>query len=312
MAKQKYAKISTLDKSIWPYLVPRLWPTWFAIGCAWLLAHLPWPVQFHLGQAVGKLLYKVSGRRRRICQINLAICYPDMPESARETLCKQHFCSMGVGFFEMLISWFYGVDKIAPKVTFSGETLLKETFAQGKGCIIIGGHFSSIDICGSQMTRFVKVHPIYKLQSNPVLNWIMERQRQRTFEKTIERSNMREVVKSLKDNRAVWYAVDQDYGRKTSVFAPFFGKECATIAHIGRVSRITDAPVLLYDYCRTPTGYHISLQATPPGFPYADDVENAKAMNHMMESLIDSKKEQYFWTHRRFKTQPDPEQQAPY
>lgn len=310
MAKPR--KISTLNQSIWPYLSPRYWLTWLGVGIAWLLAHLPWKQQRFLGKKIGLLLHKVSTRRRNICLTNLQLCYPDMTQDEREKLTKKHFESMGMGFFEMLVSWFFPVEHTASRVTFSGEALLKETFDQGKGCVIIGGHFSSIDLCGGQMTRFVKVHPIYKLQSNPVLNWIMERQRERTFEKTIERSNMREVVKTLKSNRAVWYAVDQDYGRKASVFAPFFGVNCATIAHIGKVSRITNAPVLLYDYYRTETGYHISLKATPEGFPYLDDVANAVAMNKMMEQLINTKKEQYFWTHRRFKTQPNEGDKDPY
>ncbi len=310
MAKPK--KESTLNQSIWPYLAPQYWITWFGVGIAWLLAHIPWKLQRFLGKNIGRLLYKLSARRRNICLTNLTLCYPEMAKDERESLAKRHFESMGIGVFEMLISWFFSVEHSAPRVTFSGEALLEETFKQGKGCVIIGGHFSSLDLCGGQMTRFVKVHPIYKLQSNPVLNWIMERQRERTFEKTIERSNMREVVKSLKSNRAVWYAIDQDYGRKASVFAPFFGVNCATIAHIGKVSRITDAPVLLYDYYRTKTGYHISLQPTPEGFPFMDDTENATAMNKMMEQLINSKKEQYFWTHRRFKTQENEDDKGPY
>ena len=70
------------------------------------------------------------------------------------------------------------------------------------------------------MPRFIDVHPIYKLQTNPVMNWVMERQRQAIFSKTIERTNMREVLKSLKQNKAVWYAVDQDYGRRNSCLRP--------------------------------------------------------------------------------------------
>jgi KDO2-lipid IV(A) lauroyltransferase len=162
------------------------------------------------------------------------------------------------------------------------------------------------------MSRFVPVHPIYKLQSNKVINWVMERQRQRTFEKTIERSNMREVVRSLKQNRVVWYAVDQDYGRQHSVFADFFGQRCATIAHIGRVANLTNAPVLLYGYHRHQQGYHLSLHAMPADFPSQLEVENATIMNQQMEWLINQHPEQYFWTHRRFKTQEKADAPSPY
>ncbi|WP_367179843.1 hypothetical protein [uncultured Paraglaciecola sp.] len=72
MAKPK--KISTLNQSIWPYLSPRHWPTWFGVGIAWLLAHLPWKLQRFLGKQVGRLIHKVSARRRNICLTNLQLC----------------------------------------------------------------------------------------------------------------------------------------------------------------------------------------------------------------------------------------------
>ncbi|ELV62327.1 bacterial lipid A biosynthesis acyltransferase family protein, partial [Escherichia coli 99.1793] len=36
------------------------------------------------------------------------------------------------------------------------------------------------------------------------------------------RNNLRGIVGALKKGEAVWFAPDQDYGRKGSSFAPFF------------------------------------------------------------------------------------------
>lgn len=42
----------------------------------------------------------------------------------------------------------------------------------------------------------------------------------------IGRNNLRGIVSALKKGeRAVWFAPDQDYGRKGSSFAPFFAVE---------------------------------------------------------------------------------------
>ena len=38
----------------------------------------------------------------------------------------------------------------------------------------------------------------------------------------ISRNNLRGMVGALKKGEAVWFAPDQDYGRKGSSFAPFF------------------------------------------------------------------------------------------
>jgi len=309
--KATVAKETTLDKSITHFLGPKHWLSWCAMGIAYSLSFLPWSLQQGLGKYLGRTLHAIAKRRRHICDVNLTICYPEMTDTERKALTKAHFESMGKGTIETFSSWFQNQNKFQSRITFEGKEVVDKVLAEGRGCILISGHFSPLDICGSQMPRFMDVHPIYKLQTNPVINWVMERQRQAIFSKTIERRNMREVLKSLKQNKAVWYAVDQDYGRKNSVFAPFYGRQCATIAHIGRIAKMTNAPVVLYDYGRTKNGYHLSLTEVE-NYPSQDDVENATRINELMQTVIDPKKEQYFWSHRRFKTQVIPGDPSPY
>ncbi|MEP3348928.1 MAG: lysophospholipid acyltransferase family protein [Marinomonas sp.] len=305
------AKQSTLDKSIKEFISPKHWLSWLGMGAAFLISFLPWPVLQAVGKIFGRLLYSLSPRRRHICNVNFKICFPEMTKAERKQLTKEHFESMGQGTLETFASWFQDKNRFASRVVFKGQEVIDQVLAKGRGCILISGHFSSLDICGSQVPRILDVHPIYKLQKNPVVNWVMERQRKAIFSKTIERRNMREVLKSLKKNKAVWYAVDQDYGRRDSVFAPFYGRECATIAHIGRIAKMTNAPVVLYDYGRTENGYHLTFTEVP-NFPTPDDIENATTINRLMEESINPKKPQYFWAHRRFKTQKEKGTPSPY
>ncbi|ADZ92070.1 lysophospholipid acyltransferase family protein [Marinomonas mediterranea] len=305
------AKSTTLNQGLRAFIAPKYWPTWIFIGIAYCLSFLPWKVQRTLGTYVGRLLYKLAPRRRRICDVNLEICYPNMPLDERNILSKRHFESIGQGLFETMTSWFRNSDHIAKRTQFNGDEVINEALAAGRGCLLVGAHFSPIDLCGIQLARHIEVHPIYKLQSNKVINWVMERQRQRAYKKTIERSNTREIIKSLKDNKIVWFAADQDYGRKNSVFAPFFKRECATISHVGRIAKMSKAPIVLYDYTRTESGYVLTLSHVK-NVPSEDDVTNATRLNSLFEEIIEPKKEQYFWTHRRFKNQPNPEDPSPY
>ena len=301
----------TRNESIRPLLHPKYWLVWLGMGVAFVLSHISWPTQQRLGAGLGIALYHLAHRRRRICMTNLEICFPDMMLEEKRTLARNHFISMGKGFFETLTCWFQDRKKLLPQTKLTGDHLIREALSQGRGCVLIGGHFSSIDICGSLLAHFLPVHPLYKLQSNPVINWFMERKRDELYKKTIERSNMREVIKSLKTNNIVWYAVDQDYGRKYSVFAPFFGRQCATLAHVGRVIKLSKAPVVAIDYYRTESGYQLDMRMVHE-FPAEDDIAAATLMNQLMEENIMRHPEQYFWSHRRFKTQPDPSAPSPY
>ena len=79
---------------------------------------------------------------------------------------------------------------------------------------------------------------------------------------------MRGALRSLKAGRALWYAPDQDYGPRHSVFAPFFGVEAATITAPARLAVANQTPVLMLtqqrDYAtRTWT---LKFAPGPPGF----------------------------------------------
>lgn len=305
------AKKSTINQHILKFMAPKHWPTWIGMGIAYALSFLPWSGQKLLGNTLGIIHYALSSNRKNICHVNLKICFPEMTDNERTKLAKAHFKSMGVGVFEMFTTWFQDRSKTEAKVAFNNQDVIEKALSKGKGCIIIGAHFSSIDLCGTHLAKYIDVHPIYKLQRNPVVNWVMERQRAAIFTKTIERKNMRAVIKSLKENKAVWYAIDQDYGRKNSVFAPFYGRQCATISQISRLAQTTKAAILLYDYGRTENGYFLSLTELED-YPSGDEVADATTINQLVEAQINRKKEQYFWSHRRFKTQPTPGDPSPY
>lgn len=292
-------------------MAPKYWPTWFIMGIIYALSFLPWKLQQFFGKQLGLLLYKVNPRRRRICDINFQICFPEMTAPEREALTREHFISSGKGLFETFASWFQPATKYASRAHCDTQHVLDDVLSRGQGCILISGHFSSLDLCGSLVSRHLDVHPIYKKQSNAVFNWVMEHQRKKVYSKMIERTDMREVLKSLKDNKTVWYAVDQDYGREYSVFAPFYGRQCATISYLTRIAKLTNAPVVLYDYGRSKNGYSYRFKEIE-NYPTKDEIYNATVINQLMEEAIDPKKEQYLWSHRRFKTQVVEGDPSPY
>ncbi|HEX5676232.1 MAG TPA: hypothetical protein VFX83_12660, partial [Azonexus sp.] len=64
-------------------LRPSLIPAWLGVGLLWLLHWLPLWLQASIGNALGWLLAKLPGKRRHIVATNLALCFPDTPESVR-------------------------------------------------------------------------------------------------------------------------------------------------------------------------------------------------------------------------------------
>jgi len=118
-------------------------------------------------------------------------------------------------------------------------------------------------------------------------------------------------VRALKEKKVIWYAPDQDFGLKSSVFAPFMGVPAATLTMTSRLAKRTGAPVMPWYAERLPgtQGYLLTLAPALANFPSGDDEQDATAINNAISEHIRKVPEQYLWGHRRFKTRPQGEPQ---
>jgi len=148
---------------------------------------------------------------------------------------------------------------------------------------------------------------MYRFNKNPAWEWLQVNGRRRYFDGVIERHDTRQTLKRLKQGRAIWYAADQDYGRKHSVFAPFFGTEAATIVATSRFARLNNSPVLFMRQSRNEQRMRWEIHFSPilEDFPSGDDLADAQRLNSLLEEQIRLQPEQYLWLHKRFKTRPE-------
>ena len=120
---------------------------------------------------------------------------------------------------------------------------------------------------------------------------------------------MRATVKAMKSGRPLYYLPDLDYGRKESIFVPFFGVPAATITGLPRLARLANAAVVPCVVRMGPGGEGYVLELGAPWADYpSDDVDaDTRRMNAWLEGVIRTMPEQYYWVHRRFKTRPEGE-----
>ena len=122
------------------------------------------------------------------------------------------------------------------------------------------------------------------------------------------------MMRSLKAGRILWYAPDQDYGAKHSVFVPFFGQQAATITATARFAAANDSAVVFYSHYRNAdnSGYHLQFSAALENYPSGDDEADAITTNKLVEAAIRKQPDQYLWLHKRFKTQAAGKSARPY
>lgn len=287
-------------------LHPRYWPAWALAGLFWLLAQLPWALQRRLGAALGALAWRLLHQRREDTLINIALCFPDLTEHERQTLARNSFREAGIGVLETTNGWFRSPEYYRERITFTGLEHLRAMQERGRGILLLGAHYTMLDLGAAMASLHFRVDTVYRPQKNAVLEFVMTRQRLRHHEWAIPYRDMRLLLKALKSSHIVWYTPDQDFGVKHSVFAPFFGIPAATITTPARLSQVNNAAVMFIHFCRDDDKEHYRFLITPPldDYPGTDDVADATRINQELERLIRRAPAQYLWSHRRFKTRP--------
>ena len=287
---------------------PRFWLLWLGLGVLWLVVQLPYKVQLFIGRVLGSLMYRVAGDRRRIAARNLELCFPEKTTAERERLLKENFASTGIAFFEMAMSWWWSKPRLAKLAHVEGLEHLEYAQREGKGVILMAFHFTTLEIGAALLGQKHTIDGMYREHNNPLFDFIQRRGRERhnADSLAVERDDVRGMLKLLRSGRAIWYAPDQDYGAKQSIFVPLFGIPAATVTATSKFAKLGKALVVPFTQQRLAdgSGYKLVIHAPLSDFPGESDETDCLRINQWVERAIRECPEQYLWAHRRFKTRP--------
>jgi KDO2-lipid IV(A) lauroyltransferase len=272
-----------------------------------LVALLPYRALYALGRLLGALTRQLPGERRRIAERNLAICFPELDEAARDRLLRTSLADLGMMLVEFAYAWM-GSDRAIARVPCSIEGLehLDACRRNGQGVLLVGAHFSHLELCARLVSQRLRIAGMYRVMDNPVFEAAVLRARLRYAEAMFTKDELRATVRYLKRGGALWYAPDQDMRGKDAVFVPFFGIEAATITATHHLARLSGAAVIPFFHKRLPDGkgYALRLEAPLENFPTDDVAADTARINTVIERMVREAPEQYLWVHKRFKSRP--------
>ena len=152
------------------------------------------------------------------------------------------------------------------------------------------------------------VDRVTRLERDDRLPALLGKQRAglRRGESTIEKRDVKRMVKSLRNGRPVWYAPDQSYDRKGAAVIEFFGVPSMHTTATSTLARLGKAVVLPFFPRRLADGsYEFCILPPLENFPSGDEIEDTRQYVRILEDHIRTCPEQYFWIHRKFKNLPD-------
>jgi len=280
--------------------------TRIAIGFVWLLHFLPLAAFARIGSGLGGLFYYLARERRNVCLTNLARCFPQTPERERVAIAKAHFRAFGRTLLERSILWWAPREEILRTVRVVGLERIQAL--KGTPVILLAPHFVGLDAGCTRLICEVDMAGIYSKQKDPWFDALLLSGRTRFgHQRAISRQEgIRPAIAAVKEGLPFYYLPDQDYGARETIFVPFFGVPAATITGLSRMARITGAKVLPVVTRMFPggAGYEVTCYPAWDDFPSGDDAADARRLNAFIEERVREMPEQYFWTHKRFKTRP--------
>jgi KDO2-lipid IV(A) lauroyltransferase len=290
------------------FLAPRYWPLWLGLGLVRALLVFPFAAQMAVGRGLGRLAHVFARRDRRIADVNLRLCFPALDATQRRELIRRHFESLGCALIETALVWWAEDEKLRPLLRIEGEENLAAALAGGRGAILLSAHFTTLEIGARAATMTAPTAIMYQEPKNALIGELSRRGRARRAARAIASDSVRELLQSLKQNLAAWYAPDQRDLGKSGALVPFFGVPAATNVATSRLARISGAPVLPYFPQRLPGGGGYVMRIGKPleGFPSDDPVADATRFHALIEEHVRRCPDQYLWTYKRFK-RPGPD-----
>ena len=278
------------------------------LACLKISSKLPYPVLMSMGAFAGRIIFRAAHKRRAIAARNLELCFPDLTNDERHHLLRAHFTSLGRALFEAGLAYWASDDRLHVLAKISGLENLQAALSQGRGVILIAGHFTSMEISGRLLGLEVDYDAVIRPFSNPDIDKVVHSGRHRAVRNAIPKKSFRQFLKGLQENRAILITVDQATTASNKVMAPFFCIPAATSVNAARIAQKTGAAILPVLWLREAdlSGYRVEIGEQLTEFPTEDAMADATRINSLIEQQIRRAPEQYYWVHRRFKNEPSP------
>lgn len=193
--------------------------------------------------------------------------------------------------------------------TFDALDAVRAALAEGRGVVIVTGHFGNWEIAGATLpANGLPIDGVMRALANRRLDRYVRDVRTRLGMRVVERTSAWDwLLASVRAGRIVGLVADQD-AHRDGVFVPFFGQLASTHRTPALLAIRGGAALFVGGVRRVgPRRYEFwceRLDVTAARDVKEQVLELTREWTGELERHIRLSPEQYFWHHRRWKTRP--------
>ncbi len=273
------------------------------------LSRLPLRAIHALGAAIGWLLMAIPNKRRRVAEVNLALCFPEKDAAARRQLLRGTLIEFGKTL-EAAVIWTKDADGIMRLVTeVKGEEEIGDALELGKGAILAMPHLGAWELVNLYCSARYPVTTMYRPPRISGLDRTIRSARQRLGARLVaaDVSGIRALYRALARGEMVGILPDQiPRQRHGGVFAEFFGIQANTMVLLSKLAQKTGARVV-FAYAERLSrggGFRLRFEAGPAEIGAGTVESSATLVNREIERQVRRLPMQYQWCYKRFRDRP--------
>lgn len=274
------------------------------------LGSMSWDAASAFGARLGLLGYRPFGIRRAVVEQQIAASFPELDAAGVARIARGAYESLGRTSVETAVLPRAGKERVLELFTrVDGWEAVEQALALGRGLIVVAGHLGNWELGGAYLAaRGVPLDAIARGQGNPLFDRYLTSTRTELGIRVIhDQEAVRTTPRSLRQNRAVGFLMDQGVLGLASTWVPFFGRSAKTPRGPAVFALRLKVPVVFAAALRLPDGrFHLVFERVPvldTGDRERDVDRIVRDYTAVLERWVRRYPEQYFWHHRRWKHQ---------
>jgi len=288
----------------------RVFMGYLAVGLIHLFGLMNLRSAQRVGRLIGWLLWVRPTRAKAVAQVNVALCFPEWTAAQRAELVKATLSHNGMTVAETGAAWGWSQARgTALLAGVEGESVLQEALDSQQGVLFIPVHYGNWEFFNHFLSGRSKCMGMYRPSKMPPLDRYMHERRASigfglvpTTGKGVEA-----LFEALGRGGMVISFSDQEPKPARGEYASFLGVQTLTPKLPYELIQKTGCRVILGYEERLPDarGFKAHFVEPDTGIYSADLGTHLEAMNRTLEACIKLNPEQYQWSYKRFKRQPD-------
>lgn len=274
-----------------------------------ILRRMPFGFGKYLASFLRFLIKDVFRYRISTASENLRAAFPDLSENGLKTLLNDSYKHFSQLWVEILQTWRLNKAYFEKNAKIYNWNLVEEAIKEQKGLILLTAHFGGyeypVHYCALMLQN---VYAIMKKVRNKYTNDLIVKIRESSTCRMIySKSALKNGLKILKEGNTLAIVTDQDAG-KNGIFVNFLERAASSAVGPAIFHLKTGAPMVYCLGVRESFGkLSIHFERIPDHISNNINDESIRAITEahtdILEKWVRKIPAQYFWTHRRWKTQ---------